>query len=62
MQVLLDLDEPQARELELLLAEGVAVSAILRDAVAGYLAEREQLAHRRAVMEAILTGEPVASL
>jgi hypothetical protein len=60
MRILLDLDEVQARELERLLARGVAAHAIVCEAVAGYLAHREQLEHRRAVMEAILTGEPPA--
>lgn len=61
LRVLLELDEAQARELERLLAGGGpdATAAVVRDAVARYLTGREQLAHRRAVMEAILTGEAV---
>jgi hypothetical protein len=61
MEVTLQLDETQAQQLRRLLTPGHPIPALLQEAVARYLAEREQIEHRRAVMEAILTGEPIAT-
>jgi hypothetical protein len=56
-----ELDEVQARELCRLRVEGVSVAAILERALTKFLAEQERAEHRRAVMEAILTGVPITA-
>lgn len=56
----LDVDDDTARELERV-GGGAAPAAVLALALARYLDERGALAHRRAVMEAVLTGRPVGS-
>jgi predicted transcriptional regulator len=58
MRVSVDLDDDLARELERL-AGAESPAALLTRALAHYLDQRGQLAHRRAVMEAILTGRPL---
>lgn len=58
MRLSLDVDDDVARELERV-AGGDAAEAVLARALTRYLDERGQLAHRREVMEAILTGRPV---
>jgi hypothetical protein len=55
MEVTLTLD---GELIELLRKHGQP-AVLVQEALARYLAELEQLRHRRAVMEAILTGEPI---
>lgn len=58
MHLSFDLDDDLARELQRV-AGTEQPAAVLARALAQYLDHRGQLAHRRAVMEAVLTGKPL---
>jgi predicted transcriptional regulator len=60
MHLSFDLDDDLARELQRV-AGSEPPAVVLARALAQYLDQRGQLAHRRAVMEAVLTGRPLIS-
>jgi hypothetical protein len=59
MQLSLDLDDREAEQLRRLLGDGEPAARIVAEALTLYLVQLEQAEHRRAVMRAILTGEPI---
>lgn len=59
VQLSLDLDDREAEQLRRLLGDGEPAARIVVEALTLYLVQQEQAEHRRAVMRAILTGEPI---
>ena len=55
----IDLEDREAEQLRRLIGDGLPATRIVVEAVTLYLAQKEQAEHRRAVMRAILTGEPI---